>query len=131
MDPKVRARVRARAHERCEYCLLPESAIDIPFHVEHIRSRQHLGDDNPENLALACDRCNLYKGPNLSGVDPKSDEVVELFHPRRQNWSEHFGLEGARIVGQTPTGRATVGLLKMNATPRLRLRKRLLANELW
>ena len=42
----------------------------IAFHVEHIVSKQHGGTDDPGALALACDRCNAYKGPNLASVDP-------------------------------------------------------------
>jgi len=55
-----------RAGNRCEYCRLPEELSDVPFHVEHIVARQHQGGDELSNLALACDRCNLYKGPNLA-----------------------------------------------------------------
>jgi 5-methylcytosine-specific restriction endonuclease McrA len=29
-----------------------------------------------DNLALACHRCNLRKGPNLTGIDPMSGEMV-------------------------------------------------------
>ena len=67
IDSETRLLVRERAAERCEYCQLPEWASPISFHVEHIRAKQHGGDDQPENLALACDRCNLHKGPNLKG----------------------------------------------------------------
>jgi 5-methylcytosine-specific restriction endonuclease McrA len=46
---------------------MPQEATPlIPFHVEHIVSRQHGGSDDPNGLALACDRCNAYKGPNLT-----------------------------------------------------------------
>jgi 5-methylcytosine-specific restriction endonuclease McrA len=34
-----------------------------------------------ENLALACIDCNLQKGPNLSGIDPETRKVTELFIP--------------------------------------------------
>jgi len=60
IDERTRREVRRRAGERCEYCRLPESAGDITFHVEHIVAQQHRRDDEPSNLALACDRCNLY-----------------------------------------------------------------------
>jgi len=83
-DETTRQTVRERAKNRCEYCLLPESVSPVSFHVEHIRARQHGGDDQLDNLALACDRCNLYKGPNLTGIDPECNEVVPLFHPREQ-----------------------------------------------
>jgi len=43
------------------------------FHVEHIVSRQHGGTDDPSGPALACDRCNAYKGPNLTSIDPDTN----------------------------------------------------------
>lgn len=131
MNEQLREEVRTRAAYRCEYCLIPESALHIAFHIEHIRARQHGGSDDLDNLALACDRCNLHKGPNLSSIDPESDLVVELYHPRRDAWDSHFQLCNADIAGRTPTGRATVRLLQMNATRRLRLRGRLLAENQW
>jgi 5-methylcytosine-specific restriction endonuclease McrA len=72
MDVIRRQEVRSRAGDACEYCRLPQSAIDRRFHVEHVIARQHGGGDDLDNLALACDRCNLYKGPNLTAIDPQS-----------------------------------------------------------
>jgi len=40
---------------------------------------------------------------------------------------EHFGFQGTKIAGRTPTGRATVQLLAMNDARRLELRAELLA----
>jgi hypothetical protein len=79
------------------------------------------------NLALACRRCNLRKGPNLAGIDLVSGKTVALFHPRRDRWLEHFQFSGASIEGLTPTGRATVYVLAMNDDRRLDLRSELLA----
>lgn len=63
MTPFVREMVRQRAGDRCQYCRIPQYAIpDVRFHVEHVVAVQHGGGDDPENLALACDRCNYYKG---------------------------------------------------------------------
>ena len=76
-----------------------------------------------ENLALACYHCNAHKGPNLSGLDPESGALVRLFNPRLDKWEEHFERNGVLIVGRTAVGRATVGLLKMNAADRRRLRE--------
>jgi hypothetical protein len=75
-----------------------------------------------ENLALACIDCNLRKGPNLSGIDPESDAIVPLFHPRLQSWEEHFRLEGARIVGVSSSGRATVAVMEFNMQDRVQVR---------
>jgi hypothetical protein len=119
----VRELVRRRAGDRCEYCRIPQYAIpDIALHIEHIVAIQHRGSNDIVNLALACDRCNRHKGPNLSAIDPVSKTMVRLFDPRRDNWQEHFGQTNYRIVGLTPLGRATVQLLDMNATARVRLR---------
>lgn len=123
MDAETRRFVRERAALRCEYCLIYEATLERTFHVEHVTARQHGGGDEPENLALACDRCNLYKGPNLTAIDPISRSIVSLFHPRRDNWSEHFRLSKAHIVGVTPVGRATVHLLQMNTRDRLQIRE--------
>lgn len=126
IDAKTRQLVRRRAAERCEYCRLPEDVSDVPFHIEHVVARQHVTDDDPGNLALACDRCNLHKGPNLSSVDPNSGAIVSLFHPRRHRWADHFTFQGPVIVGLTAAGRATVRLLQMNAPRRLQVRRQLL-----
>jgi len=99
-------------------------------HIEHILSKQHGGLDDVGNLALACHRCNLRKGPNLTGIDPATGELVPLFHPRRDEWDEHFLFRGVRIEGRTPAGRATVRLLAMNEARRLELRSELQASGL-
>ena len=80
------------------------------------------GDDDSADFVLACDRCNLHTGPNLTGIDPQPGEVVPLFRPRRQSWRDHFRVRGMEIVGLTPTGRATARWLSMNATRRVQLR---------
>jgi hypothetical protein len=103
---------------------MPQEATPlIPFHVEHIVSRQHGGTDDPGGLALACDRCNAYKGPNLTSIDPDTGIVTALFNPRGDVWSDHFAAHGGHILGLTPTGRATVRLLNMNALRRVELRQ--------
>lgn len=129
MDTATRAFVRERSGDRCEYCLLRQEYCDFTHHVEHILSKQHGGRDTAENLALACHRCNLRKGPNLTGVDPVTGELVPLFHPRRDRWGEHFVFQDTRIEGLTPIGRATVQVLAMNDARRLELRSELLARE--
>jgi hypothetical protein len=105
---------------------LPQWAVEATFHVEHIIARQHEGSDDPSNLALACDRCNLYKGPNLTAIDPMTGIVVQLFNPRRDDWTNHFDLRDIDVFGMTPIGRATVRLLRMNTRGRRQLRRALL-----
>jgi hypothetical protein len=123
MTPQARELVRSRANHQCEYCRLPQSAVPFaPFHIEHIVAKQHGGTDEPDNLALACDRCNAFKGPNLSTIDAATRHVVQIFNPRTQDWSKHFRQVGYNIEGITDIGKATVALLNMNATRRVQLR---------
>jgi hypothetical protein len=133
MDATRRQLVRRRARNCCEYCRIPQEATPfIGFHVEHIRAKQHTGDENPENLALACDRCNAFKGPNLTSVDPDTGVAVPLFNPRSDDWAEHLLFEAGEVLGLTPTGRATVRLLNMNAPRRVQLRREwLCAEDTW
>ena len=123
----IREFVRVRADERCEHCRLPQSASAFAaFQVEHIRPRQHGGGNRAENLALACPRCNAFKGPNLAGVDSQTEQIVRLFNPRSDSWDEHFEIDGALLRGITSIGRATVEVLQMNEPQRVKLRQRLI-----
>ena len=126
MDATTRDLVRLRAGERCEYCGLHQEQSGLKHHIEHITAKQHGGSDDADNLALACHRCNLHKGPNLTGIDSRTGQVVSLFHPRRDPWSDHFVFEGARISGISAVGRATVQVLNVNDARRLELRTEVL-----
>jgi hypothetical protein len=130
MKRSLRQFVRERAGHRCEYCHLPDSAVPAArFHVEHIIAKQHGGSDGLDNRCWSCHRCNLKKGPNLSGRDPLTGDIVSLFHPRRQRWSKHFQWVGAVLLGQTKTGRATVAVLDINDPYRVELREVLRGQE--
>jgi hypothetical protein len=126
IDSALRSLVCRRAAEVCEYCRLPQASSRIVrFHVEHITARQHGGQSDPDNLALACSCCNYHKGPNIAGLDPDDGQLVPLFHPRQHRWSEHFAWEGTLIVGLTPIGRATVEVLSLNHWARVEIRENL------
>lgn len=130
MDAATRRRVVRRAGNHCEYCRLPQAAAPVVrFQVEHVQAKQHEGGDSLSNLALACPRCNRFKGPNLSAIDPRTKRIVPLFNPRKQDWETHFALRGIVIVGLTPIGRATARLLRMNADDRLKVRAALRDQE--
>ena len=132
MPPRLRQLVRQHAGGRCEYCQLHEDHLPLwPFHLDHIVAEQHGGTDDPANLAWACQRCNLCKGTNLTSIDPDSAQAVRLFHPRVDRWEQHFALQGNRVAGLTPKGRATAWLLQMNCEQRLDLRAELIASGRW
>jgi len=127
MDEVLRAEVRQRAGNRCEYCGLAQSALPFAsFHVDHIIAVQHGGSDELPNRALCCSRCNFSKGPNLSGFDNETGAIVPLFHPRNDKWHDHFEYQRAYIMGRTSTGRVTVQVLNMNEDRRVKLRASLL-----
>ena len=122
----LRRLVTERAGGRCEYCLIHQDDTPFTHHVDHLTPLKHGGQTIESNLALACLECNRYKGSDLTAIDPADGAVVLLFNPRTQVWIEHFRLEGARIVGQTPAGRATVVLLRLNDPARLIRRQALI-----
>ena len=84
--PALRMLVRERAGDRCEYCRIHQDQdAYFRFHIDHIIARQHGGLTNADNLCLSCYRCNAHKGPNIASIDADTDELVRLFHPRRDD----------------------------------------------
>ena len=114
--------VRARADGRCQYCRMHESLQGATFHIEHVIPRCKGGLTILDNLALACPACNLHKAAKTSAIDPVSGETVQLYHPVRQGWSDHFRFDGYRIEGLTDVGRATAQALHLNNNRRQRIR---------
>ena len=87
--------------------------------IEHVVPLSRGGTSDESNLWLSCPLCNRHKGDRLSAIDPETGNEVPLFHPRRQRWAEHFrwSEDGLRILGLTPTGRATVVALHLDTDP--------------
>jgi len=110
----LRQAVFERARGRCEYCLLPQIAVAHQHEPDHIVPAQHDGKTVTDNLALACVRCNRYKGPNVGSFDPETGALVPFYNPRTQVWRDHFQLDGAVIRPLTPQGRVTVKILRLN-----------------
>ncbi len=54
------------------------------FQVEHIIPKQHGRPDEEGNLCLASERCNGFKGQNLTAIDPETGLIERLIHPRLQ-----------------------------------------------
>jgi hypothetical protein len=76
-----------------------------------------------ETLLRAAGRCEYWKGARLKVRDPLTGKMVPLFHPRREKWSAHFRWKGNRVEGRSPSGRASVFLLKMNRALAVAIRK--------
>ncbi|MCX6031063.1 MAG: HNH endonuclease [Chloroflexi bacterium] len=116
MSGTLLARLHRQAGALCGFCRTSSRIIGQPLTVEHIIPRARGGSSDEENLWLSCRRCNEYKGAQIEAVDPRTGQVVSLFNPRRQSWNEHFAWsgDGARIIGLTSCGRATVNALQLN-----------------
>jgi hypothetical protein len=125
LDADFIRRVWQRAAARCEYCQLPSGFHPAPFQIDHIVARQHGGKAELENLALACIHCNRFKGPNVAGIDPDSGEIVRLFHPRHDRWTEHFVWDGPELKPLTRIGQATILVLLINDPEVVAVRKAL------
>jgi hypothetical protein len=127
MDVKLIRAVRQRSKHACEYCRMSEEYYPtVPFAVDHVIARQHGGMTQAENLAFACLHCNSHKGPNISGIDPKTRKLTQLFHPRRHKWDRHFRWDGALIVGRTAIGRTTIVMLALNHPDLVEVRQSLI-----
>ena len=121
---RQRRAVVERAQGYCEYCRSPVQYATEPFSVEHIIPRYRGGENHLDNLALACQGCNNYKGTKVEGIDPLTELQAPLFHPRRERWTDHFKWSDDRtnVIGLTPTGRATVVELRLNRESLINLR---------
>ena len=95
---------------------MQERLIGASLTIDHIIPRSLGGETTLENLCLACWDCNMIKSIRTQGTDPESGEIVSMFHPNRQNWPDHFRWsdDSLQIMGISPTGRATVHLLRLN-----------------
>jgi hypothetical protein len=122
ISAQIRSTVRERAGGCCEYCRIPDFATLFPHEPDHVISEQHGGETCLENLALCCSQCNRVKGPNIASIDPDTNQIVPLFNPRNERWTEHFRFEAGRILPITPVGRATARLLNFSDEEREQVR---------
>jgi hypothetical protein len=119
----IERKVEARAAGRCEYCRMHQSLQGATFHVEHIMPRSRGGQRRLDNLAWACPGCNLRKSARQQAEDPQTGEMVSLFNPRTDIWSDHFSFHKYRAIALSATGRATLAALGLNHSRRINIRK--------
>jgi hypothetical protein len=108
-----------RAGNRCEYCLVHQDDAAAGHQVDHVIAEKHGGETTLDNLALSCLFCNRRKASDIAALDPETGTLSRLFHPRQQQWTEHFRVDQSRIIGLTPEGRATVKFLQLNSPERV------------
>ena len=111
----LRQQIIDRARNHCEYCQTP-LVIVITIEIDHIIPLSAGGPTQAANLCAACQSCNNHKLNFQEAKDPETDELVTLFNPRTQQWSDHFewSKDGTLLHGLTPSGRATIIRLNMN-----------------
>jgi hypothetical protein len=127
----LKQRVRERFAGCCAYCRTAEELTVAIFEIEHIVPQSAGGETVFENLCLACPTCNRYKADLTSAADPVTQTEAPLFHPQQQRWPDHFAWseDATQLIGLTPTGRATIGLLRMNRPQLIRVRRMWVAME--
>jgi HNH endonuclease len=123
---KLRQQIAKNANFKCEYCLTPEFFLAITFHIDHIRSIKHGGKILLQNLAYACPHCNQNKGSDIASYTDE-DELVRLFNPRKDVWSEHFEVIKSGILSPLSSiGEVTINTLSFNQLERVIFRKSLI-----
>ena len=129
ISESLRTRIKESDRHRCCYCLTSEINSGIPMTYDHIYPRSKSGETSFENVGLACQSCNEFKGNIIEAIDPLTGETVALFNPRQQEWSNHFqwSSDGTQIEGITAIGRATVTALRTNNSVIVATRRRWVA----
>ena len=120
-----REQVRERADFACEYCGVTEADTGGELTIDHIQPQAYGGNDETENLAYCCIRCNGYK----SDYWPQADSTAALWNPRQEQSAAHFlELADGRLYAVTPVGTFTLSRLRLNRSAlvlnRLRRRER-------
>jgi hypothetical protein len=109
----LRRLVQARAHCRCEYCLIHEEMSHFPHQPDHVIAQKHRGPTHEDNLAWACYLCNLLKGSDMASVDMETGQIERLFNPRR-TIGLSTSLAGWADRSSDTVGRVTEYLLQFN-----------------
>ncbi len=121
----LRRRILAADRGCCAYCRSAEALMGVTFEIEHILPLSAGGTTEFENLCLSCPTCNRHKSNRLVANDHDTGIETPLYHPRQQQWTEHFtwNNEAVILLGKSATGRATIEALHINRPAIVRLRR--------
>ena len=119
VSAELRRLVATRADYLCEYCLIAEEDSFFGCEVDHIIALKHGGSTEPDNLAYACLFCNRNKGSDIASLSQQTGNLVRLFNPRTDRWTEHFRLAEHEIRALTEIGEVTARILRLNDSERL------------
>jgi hypothetical protein len=123
----IKRLVFERANGCCEYCHCQQELSPDTFSIEHILPKALSGADSVDNYAFSCQGCNGHKLTAIEAADPETGALVPLYNPRTQAFSDHFEWtpDYQRLLGKTPTGRATIARLQLNRPYVVNLRRAL------
>nr|WP_309688001.1 HNH endonuclease signature motif containing protein [Armatimonas sp.] len=127
----LRRQVIALANRHCEYCLVHADDAAFEHEVDHIVAEKHRGLTVLANLACACFACNRSKGSDLGSVAKSTEALTRFFHPRQDQWADHFQIQGAEIIPLTEIGEVTAFILGFNTPVRIEERMLLIALGTW
>jgi len=71
--------------------------------------------------------CNFSKGTDISAYIVSTEEIVDLYNPRKNEWKHHFELQtNGFLKPLSISGQGTIRLLKLNDPNKVQERKNLL-----
>jgi len=114
---------------RCVYCdVLVEEIGGEGMHLDHFKPRKHFPELElaPNNLVLACAKCNLLKShwwpEKTCAVKSKFHGFIDPFSPHRVTFFEVN--KNGEVVGKLPPSEYVIELLSLNRITRTALRKK-------
>jgi hypothetical protein len=122
---ELRRLIRLQFKNRCAYCQTAEDLTPVTFEIEHIDPISLGGESVLENLCLACPSCNRFKSNHTFVTASEPQQTIRLFHPQRDDWSEHFlwDQDATRLIGLTEIGKSTIEQLRINRPQYVHVRR--------
>jgi hypothetical protein len=121
----IQRAIIALSKDYCEYCIIPAAFATDFYSFDHIIPVCKNGESVLENLARSCSICNGLKQGKTTHLDPFSQQICRLYHPRQDNWDDHFqwSIDELQLIGKTAIGNTTIALLQLNRSNAINLRK--------
>jgi len=116
---------------RCVYCdiLLRENGGE-GMHLDHFRPQKSFPElsKSPENLVLACAKCNLLKSDFWPDENLSPSHFIDPFTITR---ADHFNvIEDGKVLGLSAQSNYMINIVSLNRLSRCTVRKmRILKNE--
>ncbi|MCK9709474.1 HNH endonuclease [Pseudomonas syringae] len=125
--------IKEDCQERCVYCdaLLSEHGNE-GFHIDHFRPYAHFVElkSNPNNLVLACSKCNIWKSKNWPTgmyfhVHASHDGAIGFIDPFLEPLSNYFRVDqSGKLLTTGAVAEYMLELLHLNRESRIQLRRK-------